>query len=224
MNEVAIIICTYNQEGFLRNCLNSLYKINYKNYKVFLVDDSGIGSIANSIKTSFSNIYTIINKSNLGFSKSNNVGIRKALKEYSPDYILLLNDDTEIVKKDWLKELVKTFEFDEKIGIVAPAIINANGTIQNLGGFIKGYKITTDKIIDKQIKEVGHVMGACMLIKREVIEKIGLLDEVFSPYLLEDTDYCLRTIRAGFKIMSNRNVKLIHYKGQSINKGEKENE
>jgi len=216
--KVAIIICTYNQDFLLRKCLFSLKsKTNYKNYKVFVVDDKSKKNIGVSIKKKFPWVDVTINKKNMGFGKSNNIGIKKALKEYSPDYILLLNDDTEIIQKNWLKEMIKVGENDENIGILGCKIVYPDKSLQNVGGLIRKWEIT--KITNFKggdIFDVDHVMGAFMLIKKEVINKIGFLDEDFSPYLLEDTDYCLRAKENNFKIKSVSYVEVIHKKGKTI--------
>ena len=115
---VAIVICSYNQEKLLEECLSSLKnKTSYKNYEVYLIDDSGRGKIAKNIKNKFGGIEIISNKKNLGFSKSNNIGIKKAIKEYNPEYFILLNDDCKIIEKNWLKHIVETGEKDKKIGV-----------------------------------------------------------------------------------------------------------
>lgn len=223
--KVAIVICTYNQEKLLEECLKSIKnKTDYRNYKVYLIDDSGVGRISDIIKKKFKWVDTTINKKNLGFSGSNNVGIKKSLKEYNPDYILLLNDDTEIIQKDWLRKIVEEGEKDRKIGILGCRIIYPDRTLQSLGGKMEKWKIgNINKFDDNKIIEVDHVMGAFIIIKKEVIEKIGLLDEVYSPYLLEDTDYCLRAKKAGFRVISIPYVKIIHKKGKSIDSLEDKN-
>ncbi len=153
----------------------------------------------------------------MGFSKSNNIGIKKALKEYSPDYVLLLNDDTEVTQKNWLKKMVEIGERDRKTGILGCKIIYPDGSLQNIGGKIIKWKIDKiSKFKAGEILEVDHVMGAFMLIKKEVIKKIGLLDEGFSPYLLEDTDYCLRAKEKNFDIKSVSYIEIIHKKGKTI--------
>jgi len=216
--KVAIIICTYNQEMLLKKCLSSLKsKTDYKKYKVFLIDDASKKKIGEKIKKNFKWVDITINKKNLGFSKSNNIGMKKALKEYNPDYVLLLNDDTEIIQKDWLKKMVEVGESDDKIGILGCKIIYPDKSLQNIGGYLKGWEITKISNFEKgEILDVDHIMGAFMLIKKEVIKKIGFLDEIFSPYLLEDTDYCLRAKEKGFKIKSVSNVEIIHKKGKTI--------
>ena len=83
---------------------------------------------------------------------------------------------------------------------------------------MKGWKIESlGNVNRKKVFEVDHFMGAVMLIKKEVVEKIGFMDEVYTPYLLEDTDYCLRAQKVGFKVLMIPHVKVAHNKGKSIN-------
>ncbi len=180
MKKVAIVISFYNNLENLKTCLSSLKKTNYPNYKIFLVNDSKGIDIGKAIKT----------PGHIGFSKAYNVGIREALK-WKPNYVLLLNDDTEIIDKDWLGNMIGVGEKNKNVGILGCKIIYPDGSIQNMGGYMKDWQIT--KELDKTLKqsfEVDHVMGSFILIKKEVIDEIGLLDEIFNPYLLEDTDYC----------------------------------
>jgi len=216
--KVGIITCTYNQEKLLEKCFDSLKKkTNYKNYKVFFVDDSGKGKIAAHIKKKFQWVNVTANKENLGFAGAHNVGMKKAIKEYNPDYLLLLNDDTEMINKDWLNKMIEIGDGDDKIGILGCKIVYEDGTLQNIGGYMKGWEIK--KELDgkkKEVFEVDHVMGAFLLIKKKVIDKIGVLDERFNPYLLEDTDYCLTAKKNGFKIVSVPFVEIIHKKGKTL--------
>jgi GT2 family glycosyltransferase len=217
--KVAIIIVTYNPDSkFVKICLNSVKKLtNYKNYNFIVSDNNSTNGTKELIKKNFKWADIVENDKNLGFSLANDIAINYALKKYNSDYFFLLNDDSKIIQRNWLKDLVETAESDPKIGIVGGNIIYPNGLTQNSGGYMKGPSIGLEKEI-KGILEVDHVGGGAFLIKREVVDKIGLLDKIFSPYLLEETDYCLRVKRAGFKVVSNGNVKIIHYKGQTINK------
>ena len=216
--KVALIIITYNQNKLLEKCISSLKNLtSYKNYKVYLVDDSGTGKIGKEMKEKFKFVNVIINKENLGCSKSYNLGMKEALKDYNPDYFVLLNDDLEFIQKNWLKEMIKVGEGNKKIGILSCKIIYPDGSLQSIGGYLNNWEIArvTD-FKDGSVFDVDHVMGACMLIKKEVIKKIGLLDEDFSPYLLEDTDYCLRAKEDNFKIKIVSYVEVIHKKGKTI--------
>lgn len=212
MKKVAIIISSYKPGKLLMDCLNSLKKTSYSNYKIFLVNDSG-----KPLKVKVSKDIVVINTSGItGFSKAYNVGIRKAI-EWDPDYVLLLNDDTEIMEDDWLDLLVEYGEQDKDIGIIGCKLIYPDGSLQNIGGYMKGWQISKE-LDDSIIKpfEVDHVMGALMLIKKKVINRIGLLDEIYTPYLLEDTSYCLRAKERGFKVISVPNVVIVHKKGKSV--------
>ncbi len=96
MKKVAIIISTYSQGKLLEKCISSLKNLtSYKNYRIYLVDDSGTGKIGKEMKKKFKFINLITNKENLGCSKSYNAGMKEALKNYNPDYFVLLNDDLE---------------------------------------------------------------------------------------------------------------------------------
>ena len=224
MKKVAIIISTYNQKELLLQSITSLNKTNYSNFEIFVVDDSGKGKIGKEIKNKFSGINVIINNVNKGFSGGYNTGIRLAIKEYDPDYILVLNDDIEILDKNWLRELIEIGEKREDVGIIGCKILYSDKTIQNMGGYIKGWKIDSicnEKDLPLYIDKISpynvdYVMGAFMLIKKEVIIDIGVFDEIFNPYLLEDTDYCLRAKNVGWNILSVPSVKIIHKKGKSI--------
>lgn len=214
MKKVAIIISSNHPGKLLKDCLKSLEQTDYKNYKIFLVNDSG-----RQLKLKVSkDIEVIDTQGNTGFSKAYNIGIKRVL-EFDFDYVLLLNDDTEITDKNWLTQMVKFGEGDNSIGILGCKIIYPDGTLQNIGGYIENWEIT--KELNPNIIfpfEVDHIMGSFMLIKKEVFALIGLLDEVFNPYLLEDTDFCLRTKKEGFKIISVPEVTLIHKKGKSVDK------
>jgi len=214
MKKVAIVISSNHPGNLLKDCLKSLKQTTYKNYKIFLVNDSG-----EPLKLKVSKNIEIINtEGNTGFSKAYNVGIKISLK-WNPDYILLLNDDTEVTDKTWLTQMIKVGEKNFNIGILGCKIIYPDGTLQNIGGYIKNWEIT--KELNPNLNtpfDVDHIMGSFMLIKRKVIETIGLLDEVFNPYLLEDTDFCLATKKKGFKVVSVPEVILIHKKGKSVDK------
>jgi GT2 family glycosyltransferase len=216
--KVAIIISTYNQKKLLEESLESLKKkTDYINYKVYVVDDSGKGEIGKEIEKKFKWVEIIINKNNLGYSQSINRGMKKALKESMPEYILMMNDDMEIIQKDWLRKLVEFAEKDKETGIVGCQQIYPDGSLQDVGGHLKGWELTKILKFKKGAKlNVDHFMGSCMLVKKEVIEKIGLMDEIFTPFLLEDSDYCLRAKKAGYSIKILTSVKIIHKKGKSV--------
>jgi len=213
MKKVAIIISSNNPGKLLKDCLSSLRKTSYKNYKILLVNDSG-KPLKIKIDKSIDVIHT---DGNTGFSKAYNQGIIKAI-DYDPDYFLLLNDDTEVIHKNWLGQMVKVGEHDKNIGILGCRIIYPDGSLQNIGGYMNKWKIEKEMVGGEAPFEVDHVMGSFMMIKKVVIQQVGVLDEIFNPYLLEDTDYALRAKEKGFKVMSVPGVKIIHKKGKSVDK------
>ncbi|ASI99891.1 glycosyl transferase family 2 [Thermococcus celer Vu 13 = JCM 8558] len=154
----------------------------------------------------------IKNRDNYGFAGGNNVGIKFALSVLNPSYVLLLNNDT-VVDPDFLSELVKVAESDEKIGIVGPKIyyydyngrsdmINFTGADLILWrGTEKRYGFNeVDRGQWDRIMSVDKIEGSCMLIKKEILEKVGFFDEKFFCYW-EETDLCLRTKHTGHNLL-----------------------
>jgi len=149
----------------------------------------------------------IKNKKNYGFPGGNNVGLKFALKFFNPDYILLLNNDT-VVEEDFLGELIKKGESRNDIGILGPNIYfyDEPNIIWSAGCRIswklsRGIQIGTNEVDEGQHnteKEVEYVSGSAFLIKREVIEKIGLMDETYFLYF-EESDWTLRANQEGYK-------------------------
>jgi len=148
----------------------------------------------------------IKNDKNYGFAEGNNIGIRYALKVFAPDYILLLNNDV-VVDKNLLTHLASFADENEHIGIVGPRILYYNsGQIQSLGvkinfwtGNVKyiGHNEKDKPCDHNTFIDVDYVFGACFLIKRSVIEKIGLLDPIYFLYT-EEADWSLRAKSNGF--------------------------
>lgn len=244
--KVSIIILNWNSKKVTLDCLNSLlngtdYPKNLLN--IILVDNGSTDGSKEIFNENFSREIDLISlNENLGFIKGNNLGISYALEKFNPDYILLLNSDTLIVQKDWLKILVETAEKDEKIGIVGPKLMFPNGKIQwsgkktdknpislilqtmtarNNPGFAEFEK---NAPYSNFTGEVNTISGACMLIKMELIRNIGLLDVSLCPMYQEDVEYSFRAWKNGYKVMYNGNIKVVHYEGYSSNNGFKSNE
>jgi O-antigen biosynthesis protein len=222
--KVAIVIATYSQSKLLEKCIDSLKKItSYKYYKIYLVDDSGTGKIANEVRGKFKDIKYIINEENLGCSKSYNAGMKEALRDYNPDYVILLNDDIEFVDEKWLEKAISAGEKDEKIGILGCRMLYPDKSSQwvakkgKILSFMKSGNFEKSNEILKNQK-VSNIIGACFIIKRRVIEEIGFWDEKFSPYYGEETDYCFRAAKKGFYFVYVGNTEIIHH-GAASTKG-----
>jgi len=224
MKKVTIIILNWNGKNISINCIKSLIKnTDYNNYKIIFVDNGSTDGSVQAIKKLFPKIDIIANEKNLGFPKGMNIGIRFAKKKYNPDYFLLLNNDIVFCQKNWLKELISVFDEDQQIGIANPILLFPNGEIQRVGGKIKGNvnliitsvtsnpeNVFEEELKKSKIREIDMFLGACFLIKKEVVEKIGLLDERYSPYLVEDLEYSFRAKKAGYKIVTVTSSKVIH--------------
>jgi GT2 family glycosyltransferase len=206
--KVSIIIVNYNGTKDTLECLESLEKTVYKNYEIIIVDNCSISNERELLKSASMNpnVSLIFNESNQGFAGGNNIGIQKAIKNNS-DFILLLNNDT-IVDVNFLYDLVENFDDSLGIGILTPKILfySNHNLIWSAGGFISkirssgfpfGYRENSN--LYKNNRLCTFATGCCMMLKKELVDKIGYLNENYFLYL-EDTDYSLRTINAGFKI------------------------
>lgn len=220
--KVAIIILNWNGLKDTIECLGSLKKITYPNYQIIVVDNGSKGNEADVLQEKYKNYIKVIrNKENLGFAGGNNVAIREVLKKGKSEHILLLNNDT-VVEPNFLDELVKTAESDSKVGIVGGKILYYNdpNKIWYAGGkldLIRGSGYHFQKESPKKEREVTFITGCLMLIKKEVLEKIGLLSEEYF-LVAEDVDYSYRYSRAGFKLKVNNNA-VIYHKISSTLKG-----
>ena len=216
---VSIIILNWNGLDDTIECLESLKKITYNNYEVIVVDNASSGNDVSVLKKKFGKYISVIeNDKNYGFAEGNNIAIRRVMKEGKSKYVLLLNNDT-VVDPHFLDELVKTAECDPKIGIVGPKIyyydepdkIWLSGGKINLylgkpNHYYKDYKET--ELITRNI-ELEHITGCAFLIKKELFEKIGIFDKMFFCYL-EETDFCFRARKLGYRIFWVGESKIWH--------------
>jgi hypothetical protein len=194
-----------------------LGKIAYPNCEIIVVDNGSTDESGERLKKEFPQYTLIRNASNLGFAEGNNVGIRYALKSRA-DYVLLLNNDTT-VDPGFLEPLVAIAEGDDQIGFVGPMIYfyNAPKVIQSIGAGINLWKgrhsIIGIRQVDKgqynEPMEVDYVSGAALLVKRQMIQDIGLLDPDYFLYN-EEVDWCYRAAEVGYKIVAVPMSKIWH--------------
>lgn len=231
MKELSIIIVNWNVKDLLEKCLNSIYqKPQNLDFEVFVVDNASRDGSVEMVKKKFPQVKLMANKDNKGFAQANN----QAIKEAAGEFILLLNPDTEILNG----ALAKMVGFMRKrldCGILGCKLLNSDGTLQpscrtfpdlysqiiillKLHNFfpklVKKYYMLD--WLHNETKEVDQVMGACFLIRRKVVEEIGLLDEIFWA-LFEEVDYCKRAKNKNWKIYFTPEAEIIHHKGQSFN-------
>lgn len=224
--KVFIIIVNYNGYKDTIECLQSLQKITYKNYEVVVVDNASPNKSVAELKKNLFGAKLIENKENLGFAGGNNTGIKYAL-ENKADYVLLLNNDT-IVEPDFLSILIEEGEKNSKAGILGSLICyyDEPNKIWFAGGKInwlltKGTHIDYNRVIPAEAgiqahssKKTDYITGCCLLIKKNVIDKIGMMDDDYFLYY-EDTDWNLRAQKAGFESIIVPKSKIYHKISQS---------
>lgn len=206
---VTIIVLNYKTYQDTIACLHSLEHLTYPHVQALVVDNgSGNESVA-AIRAAFPDVRLIETGANLGFTGGNNVGIQDALAHGS-DYVLLLNNDT-IVAPDMIDLMVEVMENDPAIGVSGPMIyyFDAPETIWSGGGKIDWMRGTTSMIglneedhgqFGLSPRPVDFVTGCALMVRHEVWDKAGLLDDKFFMYY-EETEWCVRAARAGFKIV-----------------------
>lgn len=238
MKKVFLLILNWNGWKMTLDCLKSLEPININgiDLEVVIVDngstDESIYKIKELTKLQINGLKLKIieNNTNLGFVEGNNVGIKYAL-ENGADYVCLLNNDTR-VDPEFLTELIKTAESNNKIGIAGGKIYFEKGfefhkdkyknedlgkVIWYAGGIIDWKNVYAghrgvDEVDNGQydkVEETAYINGTSMLIKRKVFEKIGLLDKKYFMYF-EDVDFSVRAKKAGFDLIYCPNSKIWH--------------
>ena len=219
--KVSIIILNWNRAEDTIKCFESFPNLYYPNYELIVVDNGSTDDSVKRIKAQFSDITLIEAVKNLGYTGGNNAGIKYAI-DNKAEYILIVNNDTEVVNLTFLQEMVDKMEEKPLIGIMGPKVLNPGGHVQDtilfaptLLNCVKeslGLRLGTKKPKDYSIpQQVEAVSGVCWLIRRKVIEDIGLLDEDYFMYA-EEQDYCYRAQKAGWKIMYYPVESIMHYK------------
>jgi GT2 family glycosyltransferase len=197
---VSIIILNYQRGADTLECLESVSHIDYPSYEIIVVDNASTDNSLSEIRKKYPRARIIENKRNLGFAEGNNV----AIKASDSPYVLLLNDDV-VVEKTILKDLVEAAETDPKTGIAGPMVLyfETPDRIWSAGGKVNLFGYTSHLGKGQRMQScrspryVDYVIGCAILIKREVFNKIGLLDSEYF-YYFEDTDYCFRARKAGY--------------------------
>lgn len=241
--DLSIIIVNWKVRDLLEKCLRSIFEQTKDiSFEVFVVDNnSGDGSVemvrenfltnAQTNASGCHNLNLVVSPKNLGFAKGNNLAIKKAHGRY----ILLLNPDTEILENA-LGKMVRFMDTHQECGIAGCKLLNPDLTLQpsvrtfptfasqvfillkfhHLFPHSKTmYKYLVQDFDYEKMQEVDQVMGAFMIIRRKVIDKIGLLDENFWIWF-EEVDFCKRAKDAGFKIFYVPEAKIVHHFGQSF--------
>jgi GT2 family glycosyltransferase len=204
---VAIIIVNYRGWHDTLECLASLRGLTYPNFRVYLVDQASDNSASQTVRDQFPEVRLIENPVNDGFAGGSNRGIQAAFKE-GTDYLFLLNNDTTVAQ-NLLEPLVSLAESDARIGVVGPLILyydepeivwSAGGRINARGDVGQSNQGKLAVAISPEPQETDFIVGCGLLVKRTVLEKVGILDETYFLYF-EETDLCARIRNAGYTIL-----------------------
>jgi GT2 family glycosyltransferase len=214
---VCVVIVNWNGKEDTLECLDSVMELDYPRYEVIVVDNASDDGSPEAIKAEFPEVTLLVNKINLGFAGGSNVGICRALAR-GCEYIFLLNNDT-VVDSSLLKELVTGAESAPKVGIVGPKVYyyGQHGKLWSVGAKKHWLRMTPTTIgLDEEdqgqydaISKVDYIFGCGMLVKRIVLEEVGLLDPRYFAYY-EDLDLCLRAKRQGYDVVWAPEAKMWH--------------
>lgn len=212
-----IILVNYNGINDTKKCIESIRK-NEKNlnYKIVVVDNASTDDSVEKLKD-IEDIIFLESRENLGFAKGNNLAIKYAL-EQNAKCVILLNNDTEI-EENALGLLYNVAYEHPEVGVMGSRIMyyDDKELINYCGGHINWLKAIPVHENEKQkysgnnfdFKYTEFITGCCMLIKREVLEKVGMLPEEYFMYY-EDTDYCVNILNNGYKLGVNENSVIYH--------------
>ncbi|OGU10783.1 MAG: hypothetical protein A2075_06425 [Geobacteraceae bacterium GWC2_58_44] len=201
---VTIIVLNWNGSSHTVSCLTALAKTTYPNYNIVVVDNGSSDDSVVRIRSSFPDIRIVETGRNLGYAGGNNVGIRHALA-HGADYVWILNNDTVVVT-ECLQRMVVAAESDKSIGMVGSKIyyLDAPQTIWYAGGTVD-LKLGCTWHIGKDEPDHGNhdapgetefITGCSVLVRRQLVEAIGLMDENYFLYF-EDVDWSMKARQAG---------------------------
>ncbi|MBC7251383.1 MAG: glycosyltransferase family 2 protein [Anaerolineae bacterium] len=231
MLDLSIVIVNWNVRDLLRQCLNSILA-NAKTCKleIIVIDNASTDGSVEMVRREFPQVRLIASEVNLGYTGGNNLGITTSQGRY----ILLLNPDTEVVG-DALSPMVAYMDAHPDVGALGPQLLNPDGSVQSSrrrfptlctalvestviqqwwpdNRILRRYYVQDRP--DKALSEVDWVTGACILLRRQAVEQVGLLDDDFFMYS-EELDWCRRARDAGWKVVYLPTAQVIHHEGKS---------
>ena len=219
--KVVTVILNTNRRTDTLACLESLAASDLDTdgdlvHEIIVLDNASTDGSVEAIQAGFPDVQILPLSENLGYAGNNNVGIRAAL-EQGADWVFVLNEDT-LLDPHCLRRMVRHGESNAEIGIVGPMVYHLNppGLIQTAGGMfgqnLLPYHSGQNELDRGQFpvpRQVDWVSGCSILVRREVVEQVGMLDERFF-YYWEETEWCLRAGKAGWKVVNVPQAKLWH--------------
>jgi len=231
MMDVSIVIVNWNVKEYLKKCISSVYReTKGLTYEIFMVDNASVDGSVEMVRELFPEVKVIANEKNLGFSRANN----QALEKCAGEYVLFLNPDTEL-KDNSIEKLLKFIKAGPKVAIAAPKLIYEDGRLQLLcrnfpspltdlsEALFLDYLFPKSEFFNHYFmgfwphdstREVCQPAGACLLVRMDVLKKIGFYDERFFMYY-DDVDLCYRIKKAGWKIFLVHDILVVHHGSKS---------
>jgi GT2 family glycosyltransferase len=225
--DISIIIVNWNTRELLSQCLASIFGSQTdKEFEVLVVDNGSSDESVHMVTAGYPQVRLLANEKNVGFANANN----QALRQSAGEYVMLLNPDT-IVKPDAITKLALFLDQTPDAGAAGPRLLNPDGSLQvsafpqptlfrefwrmfHLDNLTHVAAYPMDQWVLDEAREVDVLMGACMLIRSEVLDAAGLLDEEFFIYS-EEVDLCTRIRRSGWRLFWVPSAEVIHFGGQS---------
>lgn len=240
--DLSVVIVSWNVAGLLRDCLNSIlapvadlnqdgtFRLGDYAVEVYVADNASSDGSPEMVRELFPWVKLIVNPSNLGFTKASNVALRCCRGRY----VLLLNPDTRVVD-DALTRMLDHLEAHPDVGVLGPQLRYGDGSLQSSrrrfptlatalfestllhqwfpdNHWARAYQIADTP--DDLVQDADWVVGACMLVRAQVLGDVGLLDERFFMYS-EELDWCRRIVEAGWRVVYFPRAVVVHYEGQS---------
>lgn len=223
-----VIVLVYNTPDLLLQCLQSFYNASRtQGWQIIVVDNGSDEDMRPIIGEKFDGVEVIRSERNLGFAAGNNLGLRMAKGEF----VILMNSDV-IAQAEILESLAKALQREPQVGAMSPGLLTAQGKPQ---AFAFGAEASPGYLIRRGMRsllgfsplhdwstkeplEVEWVSAACLCVRRKAIQGIGVFDERF-PLYFEDADWCMRMRAAGWKVVYNPHLQVVHLGGASQPRG-----
>lgn len=232
MTDLTISIVSNGNRELLDRCLDSIIRNTRRiSYEIFVVDNCSTDGSPEMVREKYPSVKLVEKQQKGGYSENHN----KVLSSFDSSYVIILNDDVEIIG-DCLEKMLNTLKSDSSAGCAGCMLLNSDGTLQQsvyrlpslsvlfnqaffLGRIFPGSNYFNDykNWAHDEKWYVEFIVGACMMFPAEVIKKIGLMDEDYFIYA-EDADLCKRVLDAGWKIIYTPEARMIHHGGSSMKK------
>jgi hypothetical protein len=220
---VAIIVLSYNKQNEILECLESIFKLDYSEFEVIVVDNNSSDGSVKAIQTNYPGVHLIESEVNVGVAGGRNLGIKYIQENLKYKFILFLDDDI-VVDKYALSEMVKSFNTNKNIGIVTPKcyITSHHQVIGYAGGmYVNLYTGQINDIGNGEqdrgqfdVSKFSPAAGGLCLVSKKLFEEVGIFDENFNPYGWEDVDLSLRAKKKGFGVFYNHKATVFHKGGK----------